>query len=205
MVEPTIHESCAPWWGAGSVDERFGRQVKVTLPWPVAGRPKSLVHGVHTLTETQVASPVWLAEVDPRTLWASQPWIVREHVAYYLTGEWERTGVTSADRHLLGNRWPAIVVDHLGRPVIRAGHHRATAALLRGRPLLARLFPSDPDGAEAVLPCLLLGARTRVSDVVECSSVEDALAVARSGGRVLSGDPALVATVADVLSPLHRK
>lgn len=83
--------------------------------------------------------PVVLVPIDPRMLLASQPFVVRHHAAYYLEGEWERTGLTSADRRSLANRWP-IVAFAGERGVILSGHHRSLRALLSGVPLLARTW-----------------------------------------------------------------
>jgi len=79
-----------------------------------------------------------LIEVDPRTLFANQTWVLLQHARYYTTGEWERTGLTSADQHQEVNQFPVVMPNHGGQRVIVAGHHRATAALVEGRPLLVR-------------------------------------------------------------------
>jgi hypothetical protein len=57
-------------------------------------------------------------------------------------------------------------------------------ALLEGRPLLCRLFPSQPDTAIALLPHLLVGPSSRISHVpADC--VTDAVAHVRAGRGVL--------------------
>lgn len=76
----------------------------------------------------------------PTGLWATQPWLVRHHAAYYGTGKWEQTGATSADMHKSYNRYPVITVEPDGRHVIRAGHHRSFAALVAGRDVWARVI-----------------------------------------------------------------
>ena len=102
-----------------------------------------------------LAQPVDLVDVDPRQLWASQPWVVRHHAAYYRTGEWERTGRTSADHWVELNQFP-VVVERRGRSIIVAGHHRATAALIDGRPLRVRVAARG--GRVAVTPLLFVDA-----------------------------------------------
>lgn len=62
-----------------------------------------------------------LTEVDPTELFATQTWVLRAHVAYYLSGEWERTGRTSADMHQRANRYPLIYLDGRGQLLILAG------------------------------------------------------------------------------------
>ncbi|MFZ4434776.1 MAG: hypothetical protein ACOYOQ_16415 [Microthrixaceae bacterium] len=126
--------------------------------------------------------------------------MLRQHVEYYTTGEWERTGRTSADQDKASNLYPVVVIDHLGRHVIKAGHHRATAALLEGRPLLARVFPSKPDTAVAVLPHLLVGRSSRIPHVF-CRDASDALDVVRSGRVALINEPGIATVAALTLSP----
>jgi hypothetical protein len=174
-------------WGAGSLDECFAGHGKVVCPWPRAPRSRGVPDARGQVTAAMVHGPVHLSEVDPRRLYASQGWVVRQHVDYYLTGAWERTGVTSADRDNAANRYPIVVVDHRGRLVIATGHHRSLVALIEGRPLPCRLVPAEPDEAEALLPHLLVGPSTRVQHVV-ASTVDEAVELVRSGQSVLCHD-----------------
>lgn len=120
-------------------------------------------------------SPI-LSEVDPGRLWATQPAITRPGVNYYLGEEYTRTGRTYADFHRPTNRYPLIQcrthpVTGEEQFIILAGHHRSTAALIEGRPVLARVIenptiqdlPEDPDAngaatrrAIAITPSLWL-------------------------------------------------
>jgi hypothetical protein len=138
-------------WACGDVDACFKGSTKVVVPWPTAGRRKgespSPLDGVAQL----VARPARLHEVDPRALYASQPWVVREHVAYYLTGDWEKTGRTSADMHSAANRFPTLA-DRRGQLVIVTGHHRSLAALIQGRPVLARVARAAEVPPVAITP-----------------------------------------------------
>lgn len=152
-------------YGCGELNVVFGHADSVLCPWARAGRLKAGDQTLESNTSEVLASPIWLSLVDPRRLWASQPRVLRTHAAYYRTGEWERTGVTSADRHVAANRFPVVAPDRLGRLVIRTGHHRALVALVEGRPLLCRLATAPPDGAIAITPTLLVGTRSRLPHV----------------------------------------
>ena len=141
-------------WGCADIDRLFHGSDRVMLPWPRAPRPR-------TSRPAAPVGPPRLEPVDPRRLCASQPWVVRHHAAYYLTGVWEQTGQTSADMAAASNRYPVIEVDITGRHVIRTGHHRSLAALIEGRSVLARVIsadpppPSTPDRSELVVTPLL--------------------------------------------------
>lgn len=178
------------WWGVDSVEAVFGGHDKVVCPWPRAPRSKGVPDARTQVTPAMVNGPVHLSEVDPRLLHSSQGWVARQHADYYRTGVWERTGVTSADRDVASNRYPFVVVDHRGRLVIASGHHRSLVALIEGRPLLCRLVPSEPDGAEALLPHLLVGASTRLPHVV-AGTVGEAVELVRAGKLVLCCDRAV--------------
>lgn len=82
------------------------------------------------------------ADIDPRTLMAGQPSITRAGVDYYMGDEYRRTGRTYADQH--SGNIPLVYEathPHFGwtERSIHGGHHRATAALLRGEPFRAVL------------------------------------------------------------------
>jgi hypothetical protein len=126
------------FWGCGDLDGFFKGAPKVIVPWPSAGRfktePRIPVDEVRRL----LAGPARLHEVDPRALFATQTWVLRGHAAYYLTGEWEVSGRTSADMHSFANRYPTFV-ERRGQLLIATGHHRSLAAMIVGRPVLARV------------------------------------------------------------------
>jgi hypothetical protein len=164
-----------------SLDARFGSHRKVIAPWPRGGRSRLGPTYDRVAVERLLDEPADLMEVDPGALHASQNWIVRSHVAYYLTGEWERTGRTSADRDSELNRFSVIALDNRGQSIILAGHHRAAAALIEGRPLLVRtlcvstrtavtplLFvdPTTPSPApDTALQSIMQGGRATVATV----------------------------------------
>jgi len=184
-------------YGCDDLDAVFGDTDMALCPWERAGRLKKGDPILESNTDAVLDSPIWLSLVDPRRLWASQPWVLRTHAAYYRTGEWERTGVTSADRHVEANRFPVIVPDRLDRLIIRTGHHRALAALIEGRPLLCRLATAPPDGAVAITPRLLVGAHSRLPHVTAPNS-GSAVRHIESGTAVLC-DEVLAREVAERL------
>lgn len=139
---------------------------KMAVPWkpaPRSRRDRTTVD--RDLITTVMTSPVVLTEIDPVGLRASQPWILMEHVAHYLTETWHVTGRTSADHHHPANRFPLVLPDHQGRLTILSGHHRAAAARLLERPLLARVGPGVPGGEAMVTPTMEWHPNRSASDV----------------------------------------
>lgn len=137
------------------LDAAFGSHARIVVPWPCPGRRKHEPLYDHELVGRFVSEQPRLTEVDPTGLHATQTWVVRSHVDYYLSGEWERTGRTSADMHQRANRYPLIHLDSRGRLLILAGHHRSMAALIEGRPVLARVVGTSPDVGVAVTPSVI--------------------------------------------------
>jgi len=136
-------DTLAGWWACGDLDLCFKGAAKTIVPWPSAGRRKGEPRTPVATVEYLLAVPPRLHEVDPRTLYATQPWVLRTHTSYYLTGEWELTGRTSADMHSSANRYPTFA-DRRGQLMIITGHHRSLAALIRGQPVLARIVAAEP-------------------------------------------------------------
>lgn len=174
-------------YGCHDLDAAFGPAPTAICPWPKSGMPKLGDHVLAANTAHVLQGPVWLSHVDPRLLWASQPRVVRTHAEYYLTGTWERSGITSADRNVAANRFPTVAPDRLGRLVIRTGHHRSLAALVQGRPLVCRLATAPPDGAVAWTPTLLVGTHSRLPHT-PVDDVERALELISAGIAVLCRD-----------------
>ena len=108
----------------------FGQSDTAACPWPTAD-----VSIPQEIIDTVVASPDDVNEVDPRLLFATRPTLNRKRAEYYLSDAWETTGRTAADPLAAQNRTPIVITDALGRLVIVTGHHRALAALIRGRTL----------------------------------------------------------------------
>lgn len=142
----------------------------IAAPWP---RLPARKDGPKTPSAANLFErPPTLALVDPQLLWSTQPWVLGHHVAYYLTGEWERTGRTSADQHKVANRYPLVVADAAGRPAILAGHHRAAAALLEGRDLWVRAVAAGP---VAVLPHLWISDQASNGALIDIDAAVDAV------------------------------
>jgi hypothetical protein len=150
-------ERCSRWWGISDLDVVFSGGDRIVCPWPSARRRKGTPLVAPDVTGALLAGGPHLADVDPRHLRCTQTWVLHHHVAWYLTGAWERTGTTSADRGKAHNRYPLIHQDDRGDLVILAGHHRSMAALIEGRPIRARVLRPTGATAVAVLPHLLVG------------------------------------------------
>lgn len=190
-------------WGCGDIDIVFHRADRVLLPWVRASRrrgPTGIEQATHLRATVSdiLARPPRLMEVDPRHLRATQPWAVRYHVRYYLTGAWERTGITSANRDSEANRYPMITLG--AERVIHTGHHRALAALIEGRALLARTTTDDPRWAVAVTPSLHVGTVTPLPAIATPTSTEGA-DVIDNGGIALVATQAIAKATLDLLAP----
>ena len=120
--------------GAGSSDALFKGATKVITPWPTAGRSKLNPKGYDQgRVDAALRNPsVQPTEMDPRMLHATQPWVTSPGVSYYMGDDYRKTGRTYADQHQAGNRFPVVYTDLSGQNKLLSGHHRATAALLRG-------------------------------------------------------------------------
>lgn len=131
--------------GQEGFDRLFTGHTTTITPWPHIGKSKQ--YGLYTPEENENIQteirrqPPQIREFDPRELYSSQSGIAQSHVRYYLTDEYQKTGRTSADQHALGNQYPVILQRSSGRNAILSGHHRATAALLRGVPLRGIAVP----------------------------------------------------------------
>lgn len=168
-------------WECGDLTRVFGGDI-TTVPWPRAPKGALSRDGLDTLVGGLRGAAPTLIDVDPRTLWANQPSLVRHHAAYYVTGTWERTGTTSADMASALNRYPVIVSDRQGRLIIATGHHRSLTALIQGRPVRCRFVDARtksrlvPEKEQLTITPLLR---------VGFSGIEDAevaaMAVERSG------------------------
>lgn len=190
-------------WGCGDIDVVFHRADRVLLPWARASRRRGatgveMALQLRTTVSDIVARPPRLMEVDPRHLRATQPWALRQHVSYYLSGAWERTGITSADRDSDANRYPTITLGT--EQVIHTGHHRALAALIQGRALLARTTASDPSWAVAVTPSLHVGTVTPLP-AISASTPTEAADVINNGGIALVASQTIANATLNLLAP----
>lgn len=109
-------------------------------PFPSAGRRKDEKLYDANLVGEAVRGPSVLRKIDPRTLVSVQPGITRAGVAYYMGNKYARTGKTFADQGMPANAYPLVYVRKgRGDNLLIMGNHRATAALLKGELLLARV------------------------------------------------------------------
>lgn len=127
-------------WGTGhaGMDKLFTGPT-AGVPFPRSARTSNrrayFDHGAieHALTAAD------LTEVDPRTLMKGQPSVTRAGVEHYMGPDYGLTGKTYADP-AGGNKFPVVYearhpqFGNIERTIL-GGHHRATAALLRGEPL----------------------------------------------------------------------
>lgn len=171
-------EAAERLWGSGSVEAAFSSDRRV-VPWPLAPRRKGQPYVAQEDMARLLTGPPALVDLDPRLMHATQTFCVASHVRYYLTETWERTGITSADPGVASNRYPLVWIDGEGRQIVLGGHHRSLAALLDGRPVRCRVLRTDPDGALALLPVLLIGE----SASVPTTATDDAATAARLVAR----------------------
>jgi hypothetical protein len=180
MTEPT--ERVSRWWGIGDPDAVFGGGDRTVCPWRSARRLKGQPLVEPGPMAAVLAGSPYLADVDPRQLRCTQTWVLHQHVAWYRTGQWERTGTTSADRGKAHNRYPLIYEDQWGDLVIAAGHHRSMAALIEGRPVRARVLRPEGATAVAVLPHLFVtSSGTGGSGATSTDDAHEAAKVISSG------------------------
>lgn len=110
------------------------------VPWPRAGRRKDVEAYDRVLVADALRRPPLLVDVDPRVLRASQPSVTAPGVTFYLDHVNKSAGRLYADADKPGNQNPVVYRRDTGASVddiILSGHHRSTAALLRGEPLRA--------------------------------------------------------------------
>lgn len=184
-------EQITALWSCNDLTRVFpSSHAKVMLPWPRASRlPDKQLYDQHLL-HAEFAEPLPAVDlVDPRTLWSSQPAILRAGVEYYLGPAWFRTGTTYADRYKPFNHLPVIERRTDGRDVILGGHHRSCAALLRGEPVLARVVvhPGREHGerVDLRLPSLAVGPWSAATTAL---TSDDAVTAIRYGERVAVPD-----------------
>jgi len=175
-------------WACDDLDAVFPEAVpKATLPWPRARRiGRGQLHDKVQLAAEMAEALPCIALLDPRTLWASQPYATRAGVEYYLGPTWFRTGLTYADQEQRFNRLPVVERRSDGTDVLLGGHHRSCASLLLGRPVLARCIvhagrDAPVERVDLRLPSLALGPW---SAAVAVDSVAEALAAIEAGTPV---------------------
>ena len=138
-------------WGVGSGRGRaalFGRPTRFDGRRVVSFgmSPRTRIPFESRLGQTQIKTAklrgdfASLADVDPRTVQASQWGLQGAALYHYLTVPYEVTGQLFDQTRNPSNDWPHILVDEeSGAKIILQGHHRTAAALLSGRFVRARL------------------------------------------------------------------
>ena len=107
------------------------------IPFPRAGRSRKFHDREQHLVVDAIRQQGPVELVDPRMLSATQPSVTSPGVRYYMDPANRDGGALFADADNAGNRMPVIYIRDGETALILSGHHRATAALLQGRPLRA--------------------------------------------------------------------
>lgn len=117
---------------------RFETADKAITPWTGAGRYRNRPSYNRELVKEELSSPsTHVMGFDPRKLHSSQPWVTKEGVRHYMRHG--TSGPLYADKNNVGNYTPFIYIHRdTGMMRLLAGHHRATAALIKGQELPAR-------------------------------------------------------------------
>lgn len=125
-------------YGSHDLDKLFPSGPLTVAPFPQAGRSKSKQDYDKSLVARSITHPheFPIEKVDPRELRATQPSITRPGVSHYLSGE--KTPYADAER--AGNDTPRVYHREDGQKILLSGHHRGSAALLRGEPLEAHVI-----------------------------------------------------------------
>lgn len=126
-------------YGSGDPAKLFNGAPATGAPWPKASRLKHEPAFDKSRVNEVLQAPPVLTDLDPRNLHSTQPKVLAEHVRHYMGDEYEQTGKTAADQGDVGNQYPVVYAKGNGQNAILSGHHRATAALLKGEPLKARV------------------------------------------------------------------
>lgn len=124
-----------PLWGKG-IEALFpkGSGPVTPAPWPRARRSKKLKdYDANAVSAARREGK--LEEIDPRDLRSTQPSVTAPGVRHYMNGD---AGLYS-DADKSSNQYP-IVYERTGpdgvvERMLLSGHHRATAALLKGEKL----------------------------------------------------------------------
>lgn len=117
---------------------------RVNIPWNQGTRNSAgqLYDASLVGKSIQIASPDDVREFDPRFLHGSQPSVTSPGVLHYMNQG--QNGPLYADQHDVGNQFPFVYVHPpTGELRLLGGHHRATSALLKGEPLVARYAIGD--------------------------------------------------------------
>lgn len=211
-----VPERVAALWGAGTDAVLGSGSPLEVVAWPTWSRRRDRAPFDRDLVAEVLGGVPRLVDVDPRHLVATQPYVTWDGLAHYATPTYWRTGRTHADHASLANRFPLVYRRH-GVPLILGGHHRATIALVTGRPLRSLVIdgpwgpvrdghgespPSGSSGdghhvgiapesgtgaAGAVTPSLLLGSWSPLPHVT-VDDADRAASEVEAGGTALTDD-----------------
>ncbi|MGI8940109.1 MAG: hypothetical protein ACR2JF_18210 [Iamia sp.] len=196
-------------WGGGLrallPEREAGPPPSALTPWPTAPRRRGDPLFDRALVGLALRAVPRLVDLDPRALFASQPYVLGEGVAYYLERAYHRTGRTWADGAQLGNQFPLIWRRRDGRQVILGGHHRSAAAVLAGLPVRALVVDEGggsmaAPAAGAATPSLLVGASSPL-DAAVVSSAAEGLAAIDAGATVRTDDDVLALALLTEVMP----
>jgi hypothetical protein len=117
---------------------RYETADKTTVPWQTAAKSRTGPSYDKSLVDEELSSPsTHVFGFDPRKLHATQPWVTKEGTRHYLRHG--TSGPLYADKDNVGNYMPLVYVHrNTGQMRLLSGHHRATAALIKGQELPAR-------------------------------------------------------------------
>lgn len=128
--------------GVDPEEYRYSIAPKDSIPWERAtmgNRNRPIPYEKEKVRE-ELSQPIREANVrdfDPRVLAGTQPNIVSYITRHYFEGG--RNAPVHSDQENIGNQMPFIYIHRqTGEHRLLAGHHRSSAALLRGEPLRAR-------------------------------------------------------------------
>jgi hypothetical protein len=168
----------AELYGTGDIDEVFNGAATTVPPFRPASRRKDEQLFDRDVVAEALSGRTRLREIDPRVLHSTQRGITRDGVDYYLGDEFSKTGATYADQNNPGNRHPVLYRhERSGQWLILGGHHRATAALIKGEPLLGIVITNrtpirpDPNEFAAATPTPLI----ETPNVAGSATVDDGM------------------------------
>jgi hypothetical protein len=141
-----IGDSTRRCWGAHDLDTMFGGSPTTPAPFRSAGGRRDIKSYDDDLVREHIQREPEkheLVDFDPRKLKSTQPSVTRSGVEYYLGDKYHETGETFADQTNPGNKHPVVysrpkMVGGGREHLLLSGHHRASAALLRGETLKVR-------------------------------------------------------------------
>ena len=138
-----------PKYSSGRGDAMYGQGFNAlftgdgpvtSAPFMAAGRLKTEpLFNADAVKQTLSMPNPPTADFDPGDLRSTQPMVTRGGVKHYM----DNPDSLFSDQNNAGNQMPVVYSKLDGQHIILSGHHRATAALLQGKPLTA-IHVQDP-------------------------------------------------------------